>query len=274
MSETLAQEPLTGGSATRCSAATRRRRPRRWRPCAKRRSALQTPSARRSREPSSVPSNVGRADSAARPRCATQRAPCRQAKTRRPAPGRRAVDRRSDASLGRGIGDPPGHAAHAGRAHRAHHGHAAAGRGRPRTSRTRAADGSVRIMPGRASGTAVPIDAAMARARRPRWVWADPMPVPNGEGADWRRGTRRPDQWPGAADAEPSESIFIPGRAGDGPTDNRTTCRSRYHSRRAAARSRSDRPVRPEGRDYVDHAPFRRTVRELVRQYFAELEGQ
>jgi len=136
--------------------------------------------------------------------------------------------------------------------------------------------GQAGTMPGPGGGTAVPIDVATARARAAALGAGRSEPVPGGEGgatggvsgADLTNG-----QSPAAA--EPSESIFIPGRAGDGPTDNQDNVQQPFTIRGAP------RPFREvigqyaqQGRDYVDHASVPQNVRELVRQYFADLEGQ
>jgi hypothetical protein len=131
-------------------------------------------------------------------------------------------------------------------------------------------------MPGPGSGTAVPIDVAVARARAAALGVGRSEPVPNGEGGT-TGGVTGADLTNGQAPAatDPSESIFIPGRAGDGPTDNQDNVQQPFTIRGAP------RPFREvigqyaqQGRDYVDHASVPPNVRELVRQYFADLEGQ
>jgi hypothetical protein len=121
----------------------------------------------------------------------------------------------------------------------------------------------------------VPIDAALAR----RGASAGDGRAEAAAGADGQRtggvGATESGAGQAAAGAEPSESIFIPGRAGDGPTDNNDNVPQPFSVRGAP------RPYREvlgqyaqNGRDYVDRAAVSPTVRELVRQYFAELEGQ
>jgi hypothetical protein len=134
--------------------------------------------------------------------------------------------------------------------------------------------GQAGFMPGPGGGTAVPIDSSLARARASGVGSAEPGPgaerSTNGgvDGADLSTGQP-------AGAAEPSESIFIPGRAGDGPTDNQDNVQQPFTIRGAP------RPFREvigqyaqQGRDYVDHASVPPNVRDLVRQYFADLEGE
>jgi hypothetical protein len=137
-------------------------------------------------------------------------------------------------------------------------------------------NGQYALMPGMPSGTAVPIDAALARrgATTPGEGQSDAGPG----GERLRMGGVGISEFgagQAAPDAEPSESIFIPGRVGDGPTDNNDAIPQPFSIRGAP------RPYREvlgqyaqNGRDYVDRAAVSPTVRELVRQYFAELEGQ
>ena len=74
-------------------------------------------------------------------------------------------------------------------------------------------------------------------------------------------------------DAEPSESIFIPGRIGDGASDNDAV--QQPFSVRGAPRPYREviGQYAQSGRDYVDRASVPSSVRDLVRQYFSDLEG-
>jgi hypothetical protein len=121
------------------------------------------------------------------------------------------------------------------------------------------------------TGTPVPIDASSLRrggaAGESRTDAAAERSTSGGVGgADLSQGQP-------ANTVEPSESIFIPGRVGDGPSDN-DAIQQPFTVRGAP------RPYREvigqyaqSGRDYVDRAEVPSSVREMVRQYFSDLEG-
>jgi hypothetical protein len=125
--------------------------------------------------------------------------------------------------------------------------------------------------PGLLSGTSVPIDAALRRGG----AASQDLQEPRGErttgggvgGAPLTHGD------PQAA-AEATESIFIPGRPGDGPSDNDQV--QQPFSVRGAPRPYREvlGQYAQSGRDYIDRAAVPSSVRELVRQYFSDLEGQ
>jgi hypothetical protein len=70
-----------------------------------------------------------------------------------------------------------------------------------------------------------------------------------------------------------SENVFVPGRAGEGPSDQDI----QQQPFTLRGQPRPYREVLSEyaqsGRDYVDRAAVSSSVRELVKQYFAQLEG-
>ncbi|HET6319898.1 MAG TPA: hypothetical protein VFG86_25855, partial [Chloroflexota bacterium] len=123
------------------------------------------------------------------------------------------------------------------------------------------------------TGTAVPIDTSVLRRS---------SGVAAGEGQPETDAQRASGGGIGGADlsqgqpqsaAEPSESIFVPGRVGSGASDN-DAIQQPFTVRGAP------RPYREvisqyaqSGRDYVDRASVPSSVREIVRQYFSELEG-
>jgi hypothetical protein len=137
--------------------------------------------------------------------------------------------------------------------------------------------GQYMFVPGGPSGTAVPIDAAaLARGRTAAAGQGQAEPGAGGERGT-TGGVSAADLGSGqpAAVSEPSESIFVPGRTGDGPTDSQDAVQQPFSLRGAP------RPYREvigqyaqQGRDYVDRAAVPPNVRELVRQYFADLEGE
>jgi hypothetical protein len=75
-------------------------------------------------------------------------------------------------------------------------------------------------------------------------------------------------------DAAASENVFVPGKPGEGPSDSDPI--QQPFTIRGAPRPYRDviGQYAQDGRDYVDRAAVPSAVRELVRQYFAELEGQ
>jgi len=135
--------------------------------------------------------------------------------------------------------------------------------------------GQAGFVPGQGSGTAVPIDSALARSRSAQGVGrSEPAPGTEQGTSGGVSGAELSNGQP-AASAEPSESIFIPGRAGDGAVDNQDNVQQPFTIRGAP------RPFREvigqyaqQGRDYAEHASVPPNVRELVRQYFADLEGE
>jgi hypothetical protein len=138
------------------------------------------------------------------------------------------------------------------------------------------AAGQYMFVPGGASGTAVPIDAAALARGRATAGQGRAEPGSGGErGATGGVGAAELGSGQPAAVSEPAESVFVPGRAGDGPTDNQDAVQQPFSVRGAP------RPYREviaqyaqQGRDYVDRAAVPSNVRQLVRQYFADLEGQ
>jgi len=122
------------------------------------------------------------------------------------------------------------------------------------------------------SGTAVPIDAsALRRSGAAGEGLSEPgsaQRIPGGgvSGADLSQGQA-------ASTVDPSESIFIPGRVGDGAADNDAV--QQPFSVRGAPRPYREviGQYAQSGRDYVDRASVSSSVRELVRQYFSNLEG-
>jgi hypothetical protein len=127
------------------------------------------------------------------------------------------------------------------------------------------------FVPGLVSGTSVPIDtAALRRGGVASQSGTDARSERSGAGV----GGAALSEGEPERGAEASESIFIPGRIGEGPSEN-DAVQQPFTIRGAP------RPYREvlgqyaqTGRDYIDRAAVPSSVRELVRQYFSELEGQ
>jgi exonuclease VII small subunit len=123
------------------------------------------------------------------------------------------------------------------------------------------------------SSTAIAIDPSQAR---PGGLASDGRPVDQnagaGAGAGQGAGLNSEGRPFGAVDA--AESVFVPGRAGDGQSDQDQI--QQPFSVRGAPRPYREviGQYAQNGRDYVDRASVAPSVRELVRQYFAGLEGQ
>jgi hypothetical protein len=127
-------------------------------------------------------------------------------------------------------------------------------------------------MPGSLSGTAVPIDSSqLRRGGATSQGQAEPASERSRSGgvsgAELSQG-----QSPDAPAA--SENIFIPGLIGEGASDNDVI--QQPFSVRGAPRPYREviGQYAQSGRDYVDRATVSPMVRDLVRQYFADLEGQ
>jgi hypothetical protein len=136
--------------------------------------------------------------------------------------------------------------------------------------------GQSAYLPPNISGTAVPIDASLARgaARGASGLSRSDAETGGEHGKSGGVGGAELGSGQPASDAEASESVFVPGRSGDGPTDGQENMQQPFSIRGAP------RPYREvisqyaqQGRDYVDRAAVPPNVRELVRQYFADLEG-
>jgi hypothetical protein len=127
-------------------------------------------------------------------------------------------------------------------------------------------------MPGSLSGVSVPIDSAPRRGGVLDEESIAPSPEQRSVGGGVG-GAALTHGDPQTA-AEASESIFIPGRPGDGPSDNDAV--QQPFSVRGAPRPFREviSQYAQSGRDYIDRAAVPSSVRELVRQYFSDLEGQ
>lgn len=121
-------------------------------------------------------------------------------------------------------------------------------------------------------GTAVPIDANAFRRGGASSTGQSDVAEPQRRAGG---GVGGADLTAGAApdSVEPSENVFIPGRLGEGASDN-DSVQQPFTVRGAP------RPYREvigqyaqSGRDYVDRANVPPSVRDLVRQYFSDLQG-
>ena len=135
--------------------------------------------------------------------------------------------------------------------------------------------GQSSYVPPNISGTAVPIDGSQARGARGALGLSRTDAETGGEhGKSGGIGAAELGGGQPAPDVDASESVFVPGRSGDGPADGQENMQQPFSVRGAP------RPYREvisqyarQSRDYVDRAAVPPNVRELVRQYFADLEG-
>jgi hypothetical protein len=115
-------------------------------------------------------------------------------------------------------------------------------------------------------GTPVALDAAGARLNDPS--------AGQGAGAGYgAANSLAQGASPPSAVGQPAENVFVPGRIGNGPADNQDLTDQPFTVRGAP------RPYRDvlgqyaqNGRDYVDRPDVSPAVRELVKQYFQQLE--
>ena len=115
-------------------------------------------------------------------------------------------------------------------------------------------------------GTPVPLDSGAGQ------TVSEPAAGQNAQGAGV--GTAAPDQAGQAAPpAQAAENVFVPGRPGDGPTDQDLV-------NQPFSVSGAPRPYRDvltqyaqNSRDYVDRPDISPAVRDLVKQYFQDLEN-
>jgi hypothetical protein len=125
-----------------------------------------------------------------------------------------------------------------------------------------------------ASGTSVPIDASAARSGGSSAGSGQDDASAQQRASGGGIGGADLSQGQPASSVDPSESVFVPGRPGEGASDN-------ANIQQPFTVRGSPRPYREvigqyaqNGRDYVDRASVPSSVRELVRQYFSDLEGQ
>jgi len=114
------------------------------------------------------------------------------------------------------------------------------------------------------TGTPVAVDAAGLRL-------SDPS-AGQGSGAGYGAANALAQGAPTGADAQAAENVFVPGRLGNGPADQDLT--DQPFTVRGAPRPYRDvlGQYAQSGRDYVDRPDVSPAVRELVKQYFQQLE--
>jgi hypothetical protein len=116
-----------------------------------------------------------------------------------------------------------------------------------------------------ASGTPVALDSSGSRALQ------EPS-AGQGQGAGVGAGDAR-GQAAGIQASTPAETVYVPGRAGNGPADQNVT--DQPFTVRGAPRPYRDvlAQYAQSSRDYVDRPDVSPAVRDLVKQYFQQLEN-